>query len=148
MPSDTHGGPADRLIVATAPTLGCPTVSKDRLVAGYPALRRVLEPPHLERAADLCYLVDTIQYLIYFMVMIRTNIHDAKTHLSAYLDRLEKEKEIVICKRNVPIARIVPLAPATPPLKRALGTAALGMKMDKGFWDPLDEDTVALFDGR
>jgi antitoxin (DNA-binding transcriptional repressor) of toxin-antitoxin stability system len=104
--------------------------------------------PNWSGAGTSWYLVETTHYLIYFMVMIRTNIHDVKTHLSAYLGRLEQEKEIVICKRNVPIARIVPLSPATPPLKRALGSAALGMKMEKGFWDPLDEETLSRFDGR
>jgi hypothetical protein len=35
--------------------------------------------------------------------MIRLNIHEAKTHLSRYLDRLAKGEKIMLCKRNVPI---------------------------------------------
>ncbi len=38
---DIHADPADRLIVATALTLSCPIVSKDRLLADYPAARLV-----------------------------------------------------------------------------------------------------------
>ena len=42
--------------------------------------------------------------------MIRLNIHEAKTHLSEYLQRMEKKGEpIVLCRRNVPIAEIRPL---------------------------------------
>ncbi|UCF03933.1 MAG: type II toxin-antitoxin system prevent-host-death family antitoxin, partial [Deltaproteobacteria bacterium] len=41
--------------------------------------------------------------------MIRINIHEAKTHLSRYLDRLAKGESIILCKRNVPIAEIRPI---------------------------------------
>jgi prevent-host-death family protein len=33
---------------------------------------------------------------------------DAKTHLSALLDRVEKGEEITITRRGVPVARLVP----------------------------------------
>ena len=33
---DIHGDPADRLIVATAQTLDCPLISKDRRLRRYP----------------------------------------------------------------------------------------------------------------
>ena len=41
--------------------------------------------------------------------MIKLNIHEAKTHLSKYLSKLEQGEKIVLCKRNVPIAEIVPI---------------------------------------
>lgn len=41
--------------------------------------------------------------------MIKVNIHEAKTHLSRYLERLSEGERIVLCKRNVPIAEIRPL---------------------------------------
>jgi hypothetical protein len=37
--------------------------------------------------------------------MIRLNIHEVKAHLSAYLDRLAKGETIILCRRNIPIAR-------------------------------------------
>jgi prevent-host-death family protein len=43
-----------------------------------------------------------------FMAMSRAvNVADLKNHLSEHLDAVEKGEEIVICRRNVPFARIV-----------------------------------------
>ena len=42
--------------------------------------------------------------------MIRLNVHEAKTHLSKYLAKLEKGETILLCRRNQPIAEIRPLA--------------------------------------
>ena len=42
--------------------------------------------------------------------MKRVNIHQAKTHLSALILIVEKQGEhILLCRRNVPVAEIVPL---------------------------------------
>ena len=38
--------------------------------------------------------------------MIKLNVHEAKTHLSRYLELVEKGETITLCKRNVPIAEI------------------------------------------
>ncbi len=78
--------------------------------------------------------------------MITANIHDAKTHLSEYLELLAEEGEILLCKRNKPIARILPI-PQAPTTPRPLGGAGLGVDLDQGFWDPLDEDLEAAFNG-
>jgi len=39
---------------------------------------------------------------------------DAKTHLSALLDRVERGEEVVITRRGKPVARLVPVAAAEP----------------------------------
>ena len=36
--------------------------------------------------------------------MIRVNTHEAKMHLSRYLDRVMAGETVVICRRNVPIS--------------------------------------------
>lgn len=41
--------------------------------------------------------------------MTTTNIADLKNHLSDFLRRVERGEEIVVAKRNVPFAAIVPL---------------------------------------
>ena len=41
--------------------------------------------------------------------MIGSMIHEAKTHLSRYLARLEAGETIVPCRRNQPIAELRPL---------------------------------------
>ena len=40
--------------------------------------------------------------------MTTATIHDAKTHFSKYLREVEQGKEIVIKRRNIPIARLLP----------------------------------------
>lgn len=46
-----------------------------------------------------------------------TNIgaFEAKTHLSALLDRVEKGEELTITRRGVPVARLVPVRPTEAP---------------------------------
>jgi prevent-host-death family protein len=39
------------------------------------------------------------------------NIHDAKTHFSRLVDRVEAGEEIVIARDGRPVARLVPLRP-------------------------------------
>jgi prevent-host-death family protein len=39
------------------------------------------------------------------------NVHEAKTHLSRLLDRVESGEEIILARAGLPIARLVPLAP-------------------------------------
>ena len=80
--------------------------------------------------------------------MITANIHDAKTHLSEYLDRLDKEGEILLCKRNIPIARIIPVEKGSAGFKRVLGGADLGVKLDARFWEPLDTELESAFAGK
>ena len=40
------------------------------------------------------------------------NVHEAKTHLSRLLERVERGEEIVIARAGKPVAKLVPLEPA------------------------------------
>ena len=44
--------------------------------------------------------------------MIQTNIAEFKSHLSAYLQKVEAGESIEICKRNIPVARVLPFPAA------------------------------------
>ncbi len=76
--------------------------------------------------------------------MIKLNIHEAKTHLSRYLERLKKGETILLCKRNEPIAEIRPL-PAHPQRKRPIGLAKGQLKISQDFFDPLPKDIIQAF---
>ena len=43
--------------------------------------------------------------------MTTVNIHEAKTHLSRYVEQAAAGEEIIIAKAGKPIARLMPLAP-------------------------------------
>ena len=54
--------------------------------------------------------------------MIKLNIHEAKTHLSKYLELVSKGETILLCKRNIPIAEIRSI-PQKHHSKRPIGRA-------------------------
>jgi prevent-host-death family protein len=43
-----------------------------------------------------------------FMSMTKVNVHEAKTHLSELLQRVEHGEEILICRNGLPVADLVP----------------------------------------
>ena len=76
------------------------------------------------------------------MSTTQINIHDAKTHLSSLLARVEAGEEIVIARANKPIARLVPFAPPAP--RRRLGEAK-GMLEIADDFDVLPEEFTVHF---
>jgi antitoxin (DNA-binding transcriptional repressor) of toxin-antitoxin stability system len=76
--------------------------------------------------------------------MIKINIHEAKTHLSWYLDRLSKGESIILCKRNVPIAEIRPI-PQERKSERPIGLAKGKFKFPPAFFEPLPPKIMASF---
>jgi len=80
--------------------------------------------------------------------MVKLNIHEAKTHLSEYLDRLERGEEdvVTICRRNEPIAelRALPRRRKTP---RPIFRRDPRFKLSKRFFEPLSEELVHGFEG-
>ena len=79
--------------------------------------------------------------------MIKLNIHEAKTHLSAYLERVARGETIVLCRRNVPVAEIRAVRSELK-TRRAIGLGRGTAKIPKSFFDPLPEETVASFEGK
>lgn len=79
--------------------------------------------------------------------MIKLNIHEAKTHLSRYLDRLAKGETILLCKRTVPIAEIRPLPVPKKAKRRPIGLAKGDFEIPKEFFKPLPAELLRLFSG-
>jgi antitoxin (DNA-binding transcriptional repressor) of toxin-antitoxin stability system len=87
--------------------------------------------------------------MTYNKTMIILNINEIKTHFSSFLTKVSKGETVIVCKRNVPIAEIKPIA-APPNKKRPIGLAGReypDFKISDAFFDPLPEDIVAAFDG-
>jgi antitoxin (DNA-binding transcriptional repressor) of toxin-antitoxin stability system len=76
--------------------------------------------------------------------MIRLNIHEAKTHLSRYLKRIQRGETVLLCRRNLPVAEIRPLPPS-PPAPRRLGTARGQFTVPAEFFEPLPPDLLDAF---
>jgi len=92
-------------------------------------------------------LIDLVQFLVYKLGMIKLNIHEAKTHLSRYLNRLEQGESILLCRRNTPVAEIRPLRSARKS-KRPIGLAKGLFKVPRKFFDPLPRNVIDSFYGK
>lgn len=78
--------------------------------------------------------------------MKKINIHDAKTHLSEYLNALDEEDSIILCKRNTPIAEIK-LLQKPRKKRRPIGLAAGTFSVPESFFAPLPDEVVDGFRG-
>jgi prevent-host-death family protein len=71
------------------------------------------------------------------------NVHEAKTHLSRLLARVEAGEELIIARAGQPVARLIPFAR---PGKRALGLDAGRGFIAADFDAPLPEDVLVDFE--
>jgi len=87
--------------------------------------------------------------MTYNKTMINLNINEIKTHFSSCLARVSKGETIIVCKRNIPIAEIKPIA-ALPNKKRPIGLAGKefpDFEINDAFFEPLPDDIIADFNG-
>jgi prevent-host-death family protein len=77
--------------------------------------------------------------------MQQINVHEAKTHLSKLLDRVENGEEIVISRAGKPVAKLVPYWPQTGP--RIPGAWKGRGWIGDDFEDELPEEIASAFRG-
>jgi antitoxin (DNA-binding transcriptional repressor) of toxin-antitoxin stability system len=79
--------------------------------------------------------------------MTTTNVAELKSHLSRYLSLVERGEAVEVCKRNIAIAQIVPIATVPKNLTKlgsGLGTVKIKSDLtepalDSGEWEMLGE---------
>lgn len=86
-------------------------------------------------------------YLVHNEVMIKVNIHDAKTHLSRFLARVAAGETVVLCKRNVPVAELRPV-PRRQTARRPIGLARGTFEVSPAFFEPLSEAELEAWTGK
>ena len=74
-------------------------------------------------------------------------IHQAKTHLSKLIARVEQGEEIVIARGKEPVARLTPLAKARPNRKAGAMKGKWPVLPDAFFFEPLPEEELRLWEG-
>lgn len=79
------------------------------------------------------------------MLMATVNVHEAKTHLSALLQRVEAGEEIVIARSGEPVAKLVPVHKPQP---RVPGRWKGKIVIHDSFFEPLSEDELKDWEGR
>ena len=73
------------------------------------------------------------------------SLYEAKTHLSALVERAAGGEEIVITKRGEVRAKLVPAAQVG---ERVFGRNIAGITYVAGDFDAQDPEIIALFEGR
>jgi prevent-host-death family protein len=76
-------------------------------------------------------------------MMESINVHEAKTHFSRLLERVNQGEEIVIAKAGKPVARLIPFGEKL--AKRIPGTAKDKIRIKENFDDPLPENLMKRF---
>ena len=66
---------------------------------------------------------------------MEVNIHEAKTHLSKLIERVQMGEEVIIAKAGAPVVKMIRVAPR----KRIFGHAAGKIQFSKGWEKPLTE---------
>jgi prevent-host-death family protein len=81
--------------------------------------------------------------------MIQANIHEIKAKLSDYLAAALRGERVVIARRNIPVAELVPIAvPSAEPRPIGQGPLEEGYELPDAFWEPLPDALVAAFAGQ
>ncbi|HXJ21523.1 MAG TPA: type II toxin-antitoxin system Phd/YefM family antitoxin [Polyangia bacterium] len=73
------------------------------------------------------------------------NVHDAKTHFSKLLARVERGEEVVIARAGEPIARLVPEKKRSAPV---FGSDRGKLAVPDDFDASLPDELLAAFEGR
>jgi len=74
------------------------------------------------------------------------NIHEAKTHFSKLIERIQRGEEVVIAKAGVPVARLLPYVPIKPKIKPPGGMRG-EIRIADDFDAPLPDDVMAAIEG-
>jgi prevent-host-death family protein len=78
--------------------------------------------------------------------MKSVNVHEAKTHFSKLLARVEKGHEVLISRAGKPVARLVPHETEPPAPVFGIDRGKFTVPVD--FDAPLPDDLLAAFEGR
>jgi prevent-host-death family protein len=73
------------------------------------------------------------------------NVHEAKTHFSKLLAKVERGGEVVIARAGKPVAKLVAIE--TPPAAPTLGADAGTFVVPEDFDAPLPADVLDAFEG-
>ena len=80
------------------------------------------------------------------MTMFKVNIHEAKAKLSEFIEAVERGEQVVICRRNRPVAELRRLVAART-TARPLGGAVADFEVPDSFFAPLPDEVLDGFYG-
>ncbi|MDQ2907995.1 MAG: type II toxin-antitoxin system Phd/YefM family antitoxin [Candidatus Eremiobacteraeota bacterium] len=81
------------------------------------------------------------------MTTSKVNVANFKAHVSTYLGRVQAGETVTVCRRNVPIAELRPVAEPAPK-KRVFRNLHPGWQIPDSFFDPLPDEILDAFERR
>jgi prevent-host-death family protein len=81
--------------------------------------------------------LDLAKFLAYILTMKTANVGQLKDNLSKFLSDVEKGETITICKRNIPIAALVPHGSRKTGNHTKLGSGMGTVQIDGDLTEPL-----------
>jgi prevent-host-death family protein len=84
-----------------------------------------------------------VMLMTHNMDMKPVNVAEAKRRFSELLDRAAKGERITICRRNQPIAELVPVPAAQPKRLRPIGLDKGKFRVPDDFDAPMSEEELA-----
>ena len=81
--------------------------------------------------------LDMAKFLAYILAMKTANIGDLKNNLSKFINFVEQGEVIEICKRNIPIALLVPHGSKKTPNRTQLGCGVGTVQVKGDLTEPL-----------
>ena len=84
-------------------------------------------------------------YMVIIMTMIVINIHEAKARLSEFVEAAAKGEQVVICRRNQPVAELRPVASARRS-PRPVGGSKWRFTVPVSFFEPLPDEDLDAFE--
>ena len=72
--------------------------------------------------------------------MATVTVHTAKTQLSRLLERVERGEEVVIARRDKPVARLIRVNAAAP--RRKFGALKGRIRITSAFFEPLPPEEL------
>jgi prevent-host-death family protein len=82
--------------------------------------------------------------MVMILTMIVVNIHEAKARLSEFVDAAAGGEQVVICRRNQPVAELRPVA-ATRTTPRLVGEPLWPFAVPASIMEPLSGEDLAAF---
>jgi len=79
--------------------------------------------------------------------MTKINVQHAKTHLSRYLDQVEKGEVVVVCRHNRPVAELRAVEASPVRSVRVAGLLTGRVHWESGAFDPMTDEELAEFEG-
>jgi prevent-host-death family protein len=75
----------------------------------------------------------------------QVNVHEAKTHLSRLIEKVEAGEEVIVAKAGKPVAKLSPIGQHR---RRKLGLLDGQLRIPDDFNAPLPDAVLAAFEGR